>query len=80
MIRDVRFTPKADMSGIEIDVRFVTLADITASRRLDGTLRLRCGFASGHLAPLRIEAHGHPPHIAPKIVVSLGCNAKRRFE
>ena len=35
---------------------------------------------AGDLASIRIEAHRHPAHIAPKIVVSLGRVAERCFE
>src|SRR5215813_6548210 len=56
------------------------LSDTTLQGDLSGILQLRCGFAPGHLASIRIETHRHPPHIAPKIVVSLGRSTERRFE
>src|SRR5262249_42652811 len=56
------------------------LIDTTMQGALSGILQLRCGFAPGHLASIWIETHRHPPHIAPKIVVSLGRSTERRFE
>jgi predicted dinucleotide-binding enzyme len=56
------------------------LIDTTLQGDLSGILQLRCGCAPGHLASIRIETHRHPPHIAPKIVVSLGRSTERRFE